>query len=97
VSTSDFPGTDHRRCPYRSFSESLKRPIAPGGALQDAGGYVLAGVMGSQLLWKSFTRPVECDFHIGDSPFVKVIGNHLMSSSNEFPDFCLETLVLSVR
>jgi hypothetical protein len=82
VLSSDFPGTDHRRRYYRGFSKSFKGAIASCSALKDARGYVLTGFVGSQLLRESFTRPVEGNFHIGDGSFVKVIGNHLMSSGN---------------
>jgi hypothetical protein len=73
---SGFPGTEQRCYQYRGVSKSFKRTFAPPGAFQDSGGNAFAGFVGSQLLRESFTRPVESDFHIGDGPFVKVIGNH---------------------
>jgi hypothetical protein len=98
VLTSDFRGIDGRRCHYRSFSKSFKSAVSRRGALQDTGGYMLANFVGRQLLREPFTRPVESNFHIGDSSFVKVIGNHFnVLRQLILHDFCLETAGLSVR
>jgi hypothetical protein len=98
VMASNFPGTDHCCCGYCGVGKSCKGAFAPRSALQDSGGYALAGFVGSQLHRESFTRPVESHFHIGNGSFVKFVGNHFQRPpAIILQEFCLETHGLSVR
>src|SRR4051794_31081889 len=97
MATSNLSGTEHRRCPYRGFGQSLECAFAPYRARQDLCGYALARFVACRLLWVSFTRPLERDFHIGDSSIVEVIGNHFHFLQPSSSRFCSQTPGLFIR